>query len=439
MKPKRVIPMAFMPVMLTPGLCQAGQEGPASDEQSREQVVQAVREASREMASGASRVNSAWELRDGAGAFSMRFRGQIQFRAYADVRDADDHDGDGAGEDDFESGFQTRRLKLFLDGHVFDPALTYSIVGAVNRATGDLGLENALARYTWESGLTLQAGQFKPPFLREWLVASASQLVIERGVIHDAFTLEFVQGVLAGIEPKDGAWRAALAFTDGAASRNSEFDSPKSATASGLLNRPTLGESDYAVTGRFEMMPAGEWSRFRDFTSGEGEDFALLFGVAGHVEGGDRSTSAFSEGAYVSASWTGDVSLEGDGWNLFFGAAGTYADVHDPTSGPANSHDFGFIGQGGFMIPGTKFEPYARYEVLFADPDRRGTQSPDAFHYVTAGFNWYLFGHAAKFSADAVLALDEADPLARTRTGAGLLGDDDPGELVFRVQWQLLF
>lgn len=380
-----------------------------------------------------------FHLRSADGKFSLAVKGQVQFRYYLNFRDRNDHNNDGRSEDDFESGFQIRRTKVFFEGHVWDPALTYRVNGAFSRSTGDLALEDAWAQYAWDNGLSFRWGQFKVPFLREEYLSSGSQLAVERTVVNEVFTIKFVQAVMLAFQPKDSDWKASLAFSDGAESRNSEFASPRRITASGLLNRVGQGESDYALTGRVEWKPAGKWSQFNDFTSPAGSEFALMLGAAGHVEGGDGSSSAFSGGTYVYASWTADLSVEGNGWNLYAAAVGGHSDFHDTAAGDVSNDDYGFFVQGGFMIPDTPLEPFARHEVLFADPDRTGAEGYDAYNALTVGCNWYLYGHAAKLTVDTVWRMNEADPFAVSRSGIGILGDDNPGEVVVRIQWQLLF
>lgn len=371
-------------------------------------------------------------------AFKLQVRGQVQFRYLLDFRDSNDGDGDGAGEDDFESGFQTRRTKLAFEGHLHEPSLYYRFNGAMNAGNGDFHLEDAYAGYKWSNGLSLQWGQFKMPFLREENTSSAMQLAVERSIVNDAFSLFYSQGVRAMYERDD--FRVALAFNDGAATFNSEFSTPRSSTGTGLINRPGRGESDYGVTGRVEFKPFGKWAAFQDFTSPAGSDYALLIGAAGHVEGGDSSSSAFTTGTYEYASWVADITAEGDGWNIHIAGVGGYTDYNGfiATGADESNDDYGLIAQGGFLIPNTKIEPFIRYAGLFTDPDRTA-DGADTFGSLTLGMNYYLFGHAAKFTADAVWYIDQTDPLVTGRTGHGQLGDDDAGEVTLRLQWQLLF
>jgi hypothetical protein len=379
-------------------------------------------------------------LSSGDGRFRLDVRGQIQFRYMVNF-----HDDPSDGEADTETGFQTRRTKLFFEGVAFDPSISYQVVGAFSRSTGTPVLEFAWVSKELSDGVSIMAGQFKAPFLREWLVSGASLLAVERSFVSEAFNAGFVQGAQATFTAEPV--RVMLAFTDGARSQNSEWNQPKRATRAGLINNPSgAGASDYALTARAELLLAGERRRFSDFTSTAGSPFGAMLGFAGRLEGGDGSASAFSRGRYLYGAWTADLSLEGDGWNAFIAGMGGHADYHGADLGPGGMFppgdisfsDYGLVAQAGVMIPGTAVEPFARYEALFPDGGRGGAAgADDTFHAVTAGFNWYLHGHAAKFTADLVWTLDGPSPVVGPRTGHGLLAAD--GERAVRLQFQLLF
>jgi phosphate-selective porin len=109
------------------------------------------------------------------GAFRMNISGQMQIRYIANFRDegtvgpADP----GAPYDDFESGFQNRRMKLVFDGHVYNDFF-YKIQFEFGRTGGGAVLQDAFVGYEFENGLKLRAGQFKLPFLREELVQASA-------------------------------------------------------------------------------------------------------------------------------------------------------------------------------------------------------------------------------------------------------------------------
>lgn len=387
------------------------------------------------------------------GNFRLNVGGQIQFRYYLNFRDDNagiDRNGDGVidgddAEDDFESGFQTRRTKLIFDGHAFDPNMFYKIQAAFDfDGDGSMNLEDAFVGYKWDNGFQVRWGQFKAPFLREELVDDLAQLAADRGLVNSVFSGGRTQGVELGYNAED--FRAMVAFSDGFNTKNSDFNSPRTADSRGFLNG---GESDYAFTGRAEIKFAGSWEQFKDFTSASGSDFGALLGFAGHVEGGDNEQSPIFGGQYNYYSWTADLSLEGDGWNFYLAGVGGHSDYNNTTlPGAAGAddiqfNDYGLVAQAGIMIPNTDWEPFIRYDGIFPDDNERGLgEDQDMFNVLTFGVNYYMYGHASRFTADVLWFIDgvESNALASTPdTGIGYLTDDDDNEITIRFQWQLQF
>ncbi len=393
-------------------------------------------------------------LSSGDGAFRLNVSGQIQFRYYLNFRDDDnnsDRNGDGDvdeiddelnPETDFESGFQTRRTKLTFEGNVFEESLFYHVTGAFDRDGGDFELEDAYVGYEFDNGIAVRWGQFKVPFMREELVSSKRQLAVDRSLTNEVFNQGRSQGVELAYEAEDAKWRTAVAFSDGFNSVNSDITTEKGLAPGFRLGG---GEAQYAFTGRFEFLGAGNWSQFNDFTSQPGSDFGLLVGAAVHFEGGDEDGNAYGGDDYFNFSYTVDVSVEGDGWNAFAAFVGSTTELDDvPADGPGadaddvDNDDFGFVVQGGWQLPNTDWELFGRYDILFPDDgDRR--ESDDEFQTITFGTNYYLHGHAAKFTADIQWHIDDTNEISGPNTGIGYLQDDDDGEFAFRFQFQLLF
>ncbi len=348
------------------------------------------------------------------GNFRLNVGGQVQFRYIANFRD-DDSD---SGEDDFESGFQTRRTKLEFSGHAWDPDLYYKVVGAFDRDGGDFELEDAYVGMKLDNGWKIQWGQFKVPLLREELVSSKYQLAIDRSTTNEFFTGNRTQGIM-GVYA-DEAWSLALSFNDGANSVNSDLGQDN---------------SDYAFTGRFEWLISGDWSQFKDFTSERGSESGMLLGGAVHYQDGpDRPGVSETE----LVIYTVDFSWEGDGWNLFGAFVGQYI---DPDTG-GERDDFGFVVQGGYYFTET-FEGFARFDYLILDDDVAAVEE-DEVPVLTVGFNEYLHGHGAKFSVDLQWYFEQTTGsidlgAGGGDTGIGRLGSTNEDEVILRAQFQLLF
>lgn len=371
------------------------------------------------------------------GNYRLNVGGQIQFRYLMDFRDDADGNNDTITENDFENGFQTRRTKLWFSGNVVDPNLFYRIQGNFDfDGSGSFNLEDAYVGYDFNEGWSLRWGQFKLPFLREYLVSSAHQLAVERSEVSDVFQQGRAQGV--ELEYKGESFKWDLSVSDGFNSANSDFTTPRLVSGNFL---PAGGEAEWAFTTRFEFLFAGDWDAFKDFTSPAGADFGMMLGVAGHIEGGDSDNSSFSTDDWMYYAWTADLSFEGDGWNAFIAFNGSYTSYDGVPDGLGGTNDldyddYGLVAQFGLLIPNTDWEPYIRYSLLMPSSDRG---NDDDFSTLAFGVNYYMHGHAAKFSADVVYYIDSINELGTPDTGIPYLGDDDDGEIAIRVQWQLLF
>ncbi len=381
------------------------------------------------------------------GSWRLNIGGYVQFRYYLNWRD------DNGGEEDFESGFQTKRTRIILDGTVATN-IFYFIHGGFNTNGGTFTLLDAYGGYKWDNGFYMKAGQFKLPFLREELVGDVYQLAADRSLTETIFTqgrgasIGRSQGIEVGWKGED--FRCMLAFSDGFGSANSEVNtnSPFS-NVYGFTNGG--GESDWAITGRGDFKFAGSWDQFKDFTSFPGSDYACMLGVAGHVEQSDQNLAAVIgpdavQGETTLAGWTVDLSVEGDGWNFFVAGNGHHVNNNlaiTATGAAADSSfdDYGIVVQGGVFIPNTDWEVFARYDVSFADADRTTTPAQDDdFSTVTLGTNWYWSGHAAKFTFDVQWFLDDGMVLSGPNTGIGYFQDlSDENEITLRFQFQFLF
>jgi hypothetical protein len=343
------------------------------------------------------------------GSFRLNVGGQIQFRYIINWRD----DEDGA-VDELETGFQTRRTKLDFTGNIVNKDWTFRVLSSFDRDGGGAGLEEAFVQYRFGNGWNARWGQFKLPMLREELVSSSRQLAAERSVVNEFFTQDRSQGIELSYDQED--WRLALAFSDGLDSENTDFAGEGE-------------EADYAFTGRFEYKFQGTWSRFADFTSRQGDDFASMLGAAAHWQHND--TPGFTDTDLLQ--YTIDLSLEGDGWNAFGAFVGRYTDM----DGADNLNDMGFLAQAGYRFA-PETELFARWDALIPD-DERGADLEDLYNFITIGLNQYYAGHAAKATIDLVWALESTDDLGLSETGLGLLGSSDDNELAIRLQFQLLF
>ncbi|MFG0258562.1 MAG: porin [Phycisphaerales bacterium JB043] len=373
------------------------------------------------------------------GSFRLEIGAQVQLRWILSTGDESTNASYSASpgqgiQDDFQHGFENRRTKLTFSGDAFgdEHAKTYyKVTTSFSRSLGVASLSDAYFGVDLGPGGRLQAGQFKVPLHREWLMSSKRTQAVDRSVAGSFFNAGRSQGLL--YESRTGqSSRYSLAVTDGINQSNTSFSDAQNIAF-------MLGDSDLALTARVETLLAGSWGVFDDTTSAPGQDRALLVGFAAHHQLADKPQDG------DLTSYTADVSIEGDGWNAF---ASIMAQAVD-SSLAIESNDMGFVVQAGYYLS-EALEGFVRYDLLVVDDNRTPTApgGNETLSTITLGVNRYLHGHASKLTVDTSLALDEGvshlddglgGNLIYSSPGLGYLGDDDEGEFYVRVQFQLLF
>ncbi len=351
------------------------------------------------------------------GNYRLNIAGEIQFRYYANL-DAN------STSDDYEGGFQSHRTRLEFRGHMVSPKLTYRILTIFDRATGNLGLQDAWGEYAFDNGIKLRWGQFKLPFDREFFATAPTHTqTIERSLISTIFRLDRSQGVQLSYEAD--RWRIFGAISDGRRAANTTFNDPI--------------ESDLGLTARaeFRLGEAG-WRQYRDQTSFRGDKFGVLVGLGGHwQQDGATGAPTSAMGTIDLFQYTADIGVEGDGWNLLASATGRVFD-----SDGDSVHDLGFLVQGGVFL-NDNAELFARYVHIMPDDDRTG--GSDDFGAITAGLNWYFIpkSQALRLTAEVTFYPEtQADSASLVRVpdnGVGLLGDTSGGQTTLGLQMQLMF
>jgi hypothetical protein len=343
--------------------------------------------------------------------FRLEIDGQLQIRYVWNTVDGDD-------DDDSEGGFTLRRTKVGFAGHIGSPEWSYDVVLAADRSGGDFSVEDFVIGWEINDAFEIEFGQFKLPFLREELLSSSRQLAVDRSSVTEYFTLDRGQGVQVSWDGGDTPVRAAFMVSDGADSESTDWDEDA---------------TDIAFTGRVDFMAAGDWGQAKDFNAYEGEEFGLFFGAAGHAEFGETGDAGGNDDIYLG---TVDVLAELGGGVSVMGALNAL--FTDPEVGD-DVTDWGFLLQGGVFVVPDEVQLFARYEFIDVD-------DVDEISLITAGVNYFINGHAQKFTLDAVYGLDPLFDTGRNfndpaSSGLGLRDDDngDDGQLAIRAQLQLLF
>jgi hypothetical protein len=361
-------------------------------------------------------------LQSADGSWKANIEGQIQFRYIWN-----ENEGAAGADDESVDGFQMRRSKIKIKGHIADPKIYYQVVFAGDRdgpASTNVGFEDVYFGYKFDGGLYVQAGIFKLPFARQELISSSRQTAVDRSIVTEYFTMDRAEQVQIGY--KGDMFTAMVSAHDGADNQFTDFTGDQA--------------HSFGVTGRVDVKLMGEWDQAKDELAWSGDEGTALFiGAAGQWENNKDNAGAVAN----ADSWyavTVDALLEVNPFSVT--GAYFFAEADNP-AGVADLEAHGFYAQGAVNFDNT-WAPFIRYNWLEQDPEGVGQ---DPLQAVTFGINYFLKKHDAKLTADVVYifdgtSLDEVGDIngGELSSGLGLTGKtNDEDQLAVRVQFQLKF
>lgn len=331
------------------------------------------------------------------GNFRLEISGQLQMRfVYNHLDDSEDSD---------RSGFENRRTKLKFRGHIVDPRFSYSVSTAFDDDSGTFKLNDAYVAYEVSDEFAVRAGRFRSPLLREEDVSSKRQLLAERSLVARAFNQDRTTGV--AIQYEQQAFRIHGAFMD--------------------VTREGSEDQSYIASARGEILLSGAWKQLKDFTSFRFDEPTIALGAGILFQEEDFKDPDEDDAQLLR--WTADVSMEFGGANLFAAIVGNHMEEEDHDS----LDQLGFVVQGGIFFTDDS-ELFAQY--VWGDSDEAAAD----LSVLTVGINHYLAEHALKWTLDVGYAFSEVSDLwASGSAGYREDASGDDGQVVVRMQWQLLF
>jgi hypothetical protein len=315
--------------------------------------------------------------------------------------------------DDWQDGFEVRRLKFGLSGNAISPKITYEFIWSTERNGGLFRLEDAWARYKFNDNWSVRAGQFKEPLFHEQMVSAKTQLAADRSLMNEILASgeTYVQG--AALIYEKGPMNAVAAFHDGYNNRNSNFQ-----------DFPT-NSFNFGATGRVEYsLLSDNFKGYNDFSAMGNTGLLLVLGAATSWSQSDRDLIYHT----MDAQWENDM-----GWGAYGAFVGRYT-RGVPTVGDSERYDWGFVAQVGYLIT-PKWEVFGRYDYVYFDSASLPAGTERQVHEITTGVNYFMHGQAAKFTLD-IGYLPNGCPV--NADGMGILANDGNDEIVLRGQFQLL-
>jgi hypothetical protein len=365
------------------------------------------------------------------GNFRINMNGLVQFRWILN----------GAGGQNTNWGFGVRRARLDFSGvfakdwkFMFQTQYGSGYNLAANGPAGNNspnnnypqtdGSINVLEAYVERevemagTNFTVRGGQFKAPFLREWLVDDQDQLAVDRSLMN----YYFYQGYSVGLQAEfaSDSWRAVVAYTNGV---GSPADLNLGSYDTSWISNPT----QYSFSGRADIKFSGTWDQFDDFNSRPGTESGMMVGVGAMYQ--KYNNNALTNNKVLGL--TADLTWDFGGASLF--ASFVWENIEPPVGSDTNP--WGFMVQGGYFLT-DDFELFGRYS--YANADIPGGGNATKLSLVTFGVNYYLSSNA-KLTADFGWSLNELGLFQSTGAGYRADGANEDNQYAIRTQLQLSF
>lgn len=207
--------------------------------------------------------------------FYINFRFRMQSRLkYTSIS------GDDFGVESFEA--RIRRLRLRMDGYIYNPKLSYSIQLGFTRGDQDYDdtdvpniVRDAVIFYNFTDNFYVAFGQNKLPGNRQRVNSSGELQFAERSLVNATFNIDRDFGIKAYYSPKIGSVPVHL----------------KGAISTGEGRVANVTDDGLAYTGRAEFLPLGEFTNEGDYYEGDLEyEETPKLSIGGGYSFNDRTT-----------------------------------------------------------------------------------------------------------------------------------------------------
>lgn len=222
--------------------------------------------------------------------FYINFRFRMQSRLkYTSVG------GDDLSADNWEA--RIRRLRLRMDGYIYNPRFSYSIQLGFTRGDQDYDdtdvpnlVRDAVVFYNFTENFYVAFGLNKLPGNRQRVNSSGELQFAERSLVNATFNIDRDFGIKAYYSPKIGS----VPF---------HF---KGAISTGEGRVANMTDDGLAYTGRAEFLPLGEFTNGGDYYEGDLEyEETPKLSIGGGYSFNDRTTRVHGQtGKYLGAPLT---------------------------------------------------------------------------------------------------------------------------------------
>lgn len=347
-------------------------------------------------------------------SFTLNFRFRMQNRAVYNT----------VSEEDFSAAdveARVRRLRLRMDGYIFDPKLSYLIQLSFSRGDMDWAVRqnsavnespnlvrDAAVFYRPNKIFTVIFGQTKLPGNRQRVISSGDQQFMDRSIVNAAFNIDRDFGLQVHSFSHIGKFhyiaKAALTTGDG---RNT-----------------TVTNSGLSYTGRIELLPLGLFTNNGDYFEGDlAREQTVKISIAGGInynEKARRTGGQIGQDLYALrniSTYLLDGLLKYRGFSIYF------EHINRGVSNPLTSNATGDIryvlpGYGNLVQSAYLLKNNVEFAARFAQvkPGKEVGHLQAAEDVYTTGITKYLRAHKLKIQGNVSLHNLGSTPKSNERT-----------------------
>lgn len=320
--------------------------------------------------------------------FSLNFRFRMQNSISIQKADKTEYDA------------EIRDFRLRLDGHLYSPKLSYKI--QVSLAPKELKhkeeeslniIKDLLVQYQFDKNWSLLFGHTKLPGNRQQLSSSGELQLTDRSINNSKFRLESDLGLHLQYK---AMYKEAFSYAITTAI----------STGKALLNK-AHAEDNYALTGKLELYPFGEFTdggaKYEGDLARETSPKLLVSGAFHHTNNALHSQgikgAKLYEATDIQAVFV-DLLFKYKGWAAMFAYLNRSADnIATQSNLDPSLKAFVFAGQGtdyqlSYLFP-SKYEITARFSNQSVDDQLKQNHFPDTKQW-SLGATKYIWNHKIK-------------------------------------------
>lgn len=294
---------------------------------------------------------------------------------------------------------RVRRLRLRLDGYVYNPRLYYLIQLSFSRSDMDWDdtefpniIRDAMVIYSVNKHFSIGLGQTKLPGNRQRVNSSGDLQLADRSIVNSTFNLDRDFGAQLYYNNNLGRFHYVL----------------RGAISTGDGRNVTISDKGLAYTGRIELLPLGKFTNGGDYFEGdlarEKAPKVSLGVVYSHNENATRTGGTIGKYLYAKRDMTSymtDFLFKYNGWAL--ACEWLIRDSPDPiTTNPDGDTRFIYTGfgqnyQGSYLFK-KNYEIIGRYSRVH--PFEKIQSLDDQTEQFMLGASKYIRGHRLKLQGD---------------------------------------